>query len=606
VWNGTTIAAILSPDMFEIKTDTYTWYATKATTNVVGQYVEVTVGTNLIEGTINVKSLKDKMQDFAGNIVAEKTISYTFVKDTTAPVASIGSASQTEVVIKFNKPVYGDVKVAHSNKTAYVKLVEKLESDATDEWTFAFPTEMPLPAGNVTIYVYSGDDAVQDLYGNKLVDTVLTTTVTLDITAPTVSSTKVNDDDSFEVTFNEAVWDDADEVGNYVMKKADGTRVYLTSASLDEDKKVLTLTPVAKFSDHTTYTLTIEELEDESGNAITSDIVLTFTTGDNTAPEVDEDATFAVNDDGKIYIYFTEPMNATEMVKKANYLVNGAALGDDDKVSAISDKIVLIDMDDAFTAAPDVLISTNVTDLAGKKFVENALQIEVNDIGAEEFYIDSAVATAKNKIKLTFNKDVAAFNSADIKVMAGSTELDIAALDSVSGATVIMTLEDDLGTDAKVGTTAVTVNTVAAPATTKSVYGTEVDGSDIIDVTDEIAPEVAVTGDDDDADVVVTVDVVTWKAIGTVVAENSTIKINIGFTEVMKSNTFSSLTYTVAGYTVTNVEVAADGLSVEISAIADEDFTTIRPTVTQVYNVKDMEGNVLSGASYESLYTPET
>ena len=621
VWTGSnttmnvsTGAITTSSNFFEVKNDTYTWTVVSSKVNLLDKYVELTLGTNLIEGNVNVKT-KNALKDFAGNLVAEKTIAYTFVKDSTAPVASIKSAAQKEVVVKFNKPVYGSLVVAHSNKsvdaykgwygTPSTQVAVVLESAATDEFTFSFVNN-PLPSGNVTLYVLAADDTdVKDLYGNKLVETVLTATVSLDTTAPTVSSTELKDKTSYKVTFNEKIDEaTAEDESNYTLKKADGTTVYFT-ATLDagDTDKVLTIDPVSDFADHTAYTLTIKKVKDLNGNTTASDIVLTFTTGDNTLPSVEDD-TFAVNADGKIYIYFSEPMNATEMVKKANYLVKKtaagsfAALGDDDTVTAVSDKIALIDIDGT-VSSPSVQISINVVDLAGKKLTETSLvytAAALTNIGQEVFTIDSAVATAKNKIKISFTKEVSAFDSADITVSA----VTIAAVESVSGKDVVIVLSNDMTTDADGGL--LSVNTAVGADGTKSVYGTEIQAPAAAKVVeDKIAPEVAkISGGTNDGKYNVAVAVVTGTVVEGTLDDGDTIDITVTFTENMDTASFSNLTYTVGGYKV--ISVTAAGNTAVIRAEVVDDETTVRPTVTQVYNVKDPNGNILSGASYESLY----
>ena len=258
--------------------------------------------------------------------------------------------------MKFNKPIYGNLRVAHSNKATYfVDANNPMDTDAKDEYTLNF-TGFPLPAGNVTIYVMAQPDKeVKDLYGNKLVETVLTATVTLDVAAPVVSSTKVNTNESFEVTFDEDVTIAAGDVS---LKKADGTNVPMT---ISVTKKVLKVTPAVAFSDNTTYTLTIKKVKDSSDNATSADLVLTFTTEDNTTPYIDK-ATFAVLKDGKIYVYFSEAMDATAMVNKANYLVDArdgkgyVTLGDKDTVTRESEKVALIDLDKEFSDKPFIQV----------------------------------------------------------------------------------------------------------------------------------------------------------------------------------------------------------------------------------------------------------
>ncbi len=611
VWGGVTSAAIAT-NLFEVKNSTYTWSVTKAVLNTLDKYVEVTLGTSMVEGTVTVTA-KNGLVDYAGNKVAEKSIAYAFVKDATAPVASIKSASQSEVVVKFSKPVYGDIIVTHSVKGTYKAVVEsfsKTEANATDEFTFDFSTNK-LPGGTVTIYVAPvTDKTIQDLYGNKFVETALTATVTADTTAPTVSSTEKVANTSFKVTFNEALKKaDAETIANYTLKKvSDGSSV---SFSVTYSDKVVTITPYTPFTDATAYQLTIKKAVDMNGNATTADIIQTFTVGDNTRPFITSDS-FAVNADGKIYIYYSEPMNATEMVKKANYLVASTgsvsyvSLGDNDSISAISDKIVLIDMNGAVTA-PAVQVGSAVTDLDGKTLAvtegDTALSLSVakTAIGTENFQIDKAEAISTTKIKITFTKEVTGFNAGDLVVSAGAVTYVISGVESAGGKEAVIVLANAIRTDATTpGAQKVSVSAITAPSSIASIYGTKLTWGAVATVADKITPEVTKTGDDYN----VKINIAT---VGGVVAKATPGYIDITYSEAMDWTTFSSLTYTVAGYDVTSVSkgavegAPADTFRIFIKASAAN--TTYTPAVKQETNVKDANANILaSGTVYTSKY----
>jgi len=590
---------------------------TAAKASVKGKYIDLTLGTNLIEGTDNVKT-KKAIVDYLANMVPETTIAYAFVKDTTAPVATVKSAAQKEVVISFNKPVYGDIKIAHSNKDTYIFNKTIAESAATDEITATF-TSFPLPAGQVTVYVGpQTDKEVKDLYGNKLVETALTATVTLDVTAPSVTSAEAKDAEYVKVNFDEKLdVTTAETASNYTLKKADGTSVVVWKAVYVEADKQVKVYPVGTFSDNTSYVVTVKKSKDLAGNVNSTETAKTFTVGDNTIPKI-ESATFAVNNEGKIYIYFSEPMNATEMVKKGNYLVNKdaagagafAALGDNDTVSAISDKIVLIDLDGAVTGAA-VKISTNVVDLAGKKLDAAAHEYKypvaaATAIGTEDFSIDKAEAIAVNKIKIYFTKEVAAFSNSDIVISYGAAAVPLSAVESISGKEVVVVTSIDMSTAATSGSAIVSVSALYANVqSTKSVYGTKLADSNKA-VADKIAPTVAKSGDNYRVETKIT------SAAGAVCAKSSAGAVEIIYTELMDAGTISKLTYTVAGYTINAYSVTttagvgvqtAEVTKVVLTVTADADNTPVEPAVTQALNIKDAKDNVLaSGTTYSSKW----
>ncbi|MCX7772898.1 MAG: Ig-like domain-containing protein, partial [Clostridia bacterium] len=163
-------------DAFSVKAGSYTWTYSVSKIDDAGKYVEITLGTNLLEGNVDVKVGTNKVFDFAGNMVFEKTITYAFAKVATAPTASIDSAKPGEIKVKFDRPVYGTIDVSHGVKgyEAYTVSKTAIDSAAADSWTFDFSNKK-VPAGTITIFVTPNGD-VKDLYGNKFVATSFSVT----------------------------------------------------------------------------------------------------------------------------------------------------------------------------------------------------------------------------------------------------------------------------------------------------------------------------------------------------------------------------------------------------------------------------------------------
>jgi len=580
---------------FSIKSGSYTWTIQGTPkVNYTEKYVELTLGTNLLEGNVDVKVNTNSVFDFAGLMVFEKTITYTFAKVSSAPQVSIESAKPDEIKLKFDRPVYGTIKVSHGVKDyeAYTVTLNKSESNASDSWTFDFSSKK-VPAGTITIFVFNDGD-VKDLYGNKFEATSFSTTVVTDTTAPVVSETKVNGATSFEITFDEKIKLEEVKLANYSLKKADGTNVIIV-VSHDGDKKVTIAPASGRFDDLTEYVLTIKKVADRNGNEA-KDLVVTFKTDDNTNPDVKVSDSYTVNSEGKIYIVFSEAMNEAAMLNKANYMVstNGSvaykALGDKDTISRINEKTVLIDLNDT-VANPKVLISANVTDLAGKKLVEDDLSKVFGPFDAETFKIDGAELIAKNTIKIKFDKELSQFDTADVRITAGVSTIAITAVESVSGKEVVVKIGTDLSTDAKLeGVATVSVAAVAAPNNTKTTNGTKLTGTLGADVEDKVAPEVTKTDDVYNVTMIIT-------SSNGLVAKNADGHIYINFSENMAADSISKLSFTVGGYTV--VSATANGKDVVIAVRANDDNTTAKPVVTQVYDITDANGNVFkAGGSW--------
>lgn len=588
---------VVSPDAFSIKSGNQSW-AVQANPKVdnVNKYVELRLGTNLVEGNIEVKVKSNKVFDYAGLMVFEKTINYSFAKVVGSPSATIDEATSTKVVIKFDRPVYGKLKLSHGVKdySAYTVTVSKYqyEAAATDTWEFNFSNK--IPAGNVTLFLF-GDGDVKDLYGNKFEGAQLTLNLVADVTAPVVSEAKVIDDGKkLQVTFDEDIDSKEVKVANYALKKADGTNVPI-KVEMDGSKKVIVTPLTGKFEDMTNYELTIKKVKDLEGNTAT-DLIVTFTTEDNTNPSVKVDDSYYIADEGKIFIVFSEAMKDETVLDKSNYMVitKGAtgtkyeALGDNDTVYKYDDKTIVIDLESKVDA-PKVLLSANITDLAGKKLFTDKLSDFVHITKTESLNIKSAELIAKNTIKVKFDKEISQFDPEDIKVVSGSTNITVNGVTSIGSKEVEIELGVDLSTDAKYENAGVNVVAESSPKGTKTTNGSLLTGNTVVALEDKLAPEVS---KDKDEVYEVTAYIALSTASNGLANEGDTGYIEIKFSEQIDNDSLSKLSFTVGGYTVTSVSSSNTNI-VRIEVKCDEDNTTNKPIVTQKYDISDLKGNVL-------------
>jgi hypothetical protein len=595
-------SSAVGSDAFSIKSGSYTWFVSYVKYSYDGKYAEVTVGTNLLDGNIDVKVNSAKVYDFAGLMVFEKTINFAYAKVTSAPQVTIEHAKSYEVKLKFDRPVYGNIKVSFGVKDFPNYTANKLllESEATDTVTIDF-TGKKLPAGTVTLFVFTDDNnPIKDLYGNKFEATSFTVTVNADTTPPAVVSTEVKTNVSFNIKFDEKLNSEveAEKISNYSLTTADGKPVVFTLDYIDADK-TLVVKPTGGFKDNTSYIFTIKSIQDGEGNKNTSEIVLTFSVGDETAPSISEDDSFAILGDGKIYVYYSEAMVESAMLNKVNYMVttNGStyfSLGDKDTISKISDKAILIDLDKDLTGASDlkVKVSVVVTDLAGKKLNAYDLSYVSPRITTEQFYIKEAELIAKDKVKIIFNKDVNVFDSAEVVVKAdNTTTIAISAVESISGKEVVVKLASEIGSDAKLSGKTVTVSAISGANNTKSPYGTKLQVS-AATLTDKVAPSVATVKVDgnDVADVVMSI-----TSTDGVVAKGAEGDVVITFNEDLDEFTISKMTFSVGGYDILSIGESNGVVTIHVKA--KDDNTIAKPVVTHEVALKDAEGNVLTAGT---------
>lgn len=579
VWNGTSLT--IANNEFKIKTGTYTYAVTSAVAD--GNIITVKTGTTLQEGDMVItynNAASPTIQDFAGNKAFKGEYTYAYAKDTTAPVATIKSISQTEVVVAFDRPVYAtDLTLYHSVSGVAnygVTHAAVTEPNAAKEWTFTFGDAKKIPAGTVNLFLKNSTVAanqITDLFGNKMADATFVEEITIDTTAPTVASTKLTGATTFAITFSENM--DATEsvkTANYSVTDADGKDVSFTVAY---SAKVATLT--FALTDNADYEVKVLAAKDEAGNAMASEYVEAINPGDNTAPDVSSTTVPYFTDANTIYVVFTEAMNGDQLIDKSFYMIDAnsdgtyTALDADDSVEAISNKKVKITFaDGGITAASDMRIG-KMTDLAGKVLTDSATSYytQITNITSDALtYTAEAIAT--NKIKLTFNKELAAFSNTEFAITGSdidSIESMTVNADGVTEVVLVLTTGTVIAADAEP-----VVNTTAAPTETKSTEGTVLAAvtDNSIQAVDKIAPTVK----------------------DVVYVNDTTIK--VVFTENLESTYFAATGkngFGVAGGTATLtsaalVNPAADGDTVVLTGTNFTATTDITFSGAALYDVK--------------------
>lgn len=631
VYNGT--SATIMNNQIEVKSGIYNYTVTSIKADYSRRTLTVTVGTNLLEGEISVKlnakgmTDSEAIRDFSGLVLLSQEQKLVYSKDNsiaTAELVSVNKASK-KAIVKFSKPVYGSNVVLYhsvSGQSAYgTAAVTKVESAASDTWEFTFTNA--IPSGNLNFYLVndpnSANNQLTDLFGVKVPNATFTYNVVTDVVPPTVSEVKLNTNASIDVIFSEEIDLAEAKKANFEILRADGTVVQY-NISNDGAKKV-TLTPLSVLEDIATYTINVKAMKDVAGNAMAAAYSTTVKVGDNTNPYVSK--AFTVAGEKKIFITFSEAMNESEMGNKANYLVdadgsgaakNLVALGTDDTVTVIDNKNIVITLANAITT-PSVTIAP-ITDLAGKRIGTNTTlgysPAILQNISGEKLTVDKAEVIAKNKVKLTFNTSLGAFDNTDFKFvqnldgLAFATPISIQsvesnAVNSDGKSEVVVVLDRNLNADTTYNDNAANekVEIVVTAGNTKSANGTVLTARTHVDdallLTDKLAGAIAV-----DADSNKLIETHDYDADGKI--DTITVK----YTEAIKEDTLSRLTFTVEGYTVTGVSVDDDGsvavgakgtgagqfivINVEEKSTPDGDAT---PVVRQALDITDMSDNII-------------
>ena len=610
--------------------------------------ITINLGTELDEGshTFKVKGF----EDFAGysNFVTTLNVNYAAID--TAPAVSVKEATQSYVILKFERPVT-DIEVADFYQTYSTwKPLEVQKEDGktvltANDWTdtvrLAFTDaqcvtkfnstddDKPLPVGTAKIVVK--DEAVYDHWDNKIDgDVVLSATITADTDKPTISKVSVESEKEVRVYFSEdVVAGDAEDESNYVIKDKDGKVVSPTKWHLaynDTDNYVAIL--FTSNLDKGDYTVTVEAIADTSISANSLDTVTeSFTITDKS---VDIATTVAAWVDGSkiIYVKYPDTMatsGAGSVLDKANYRLDGAKLGDSVKLTMFTAKIVKMQFPSAQVdlvldpADPDyvvhVLTIGVVKDAADNIVSGLATPVTITDEQAPKIITVKKIAT--NKFELTVDQELKSISSGAIQVDADGAGPLVAANASYRFANdgddtkITITVPD---THKSASTEAVTTSYAITIAVGKinSQTGvsitpvTIVAGGALGDFTDGVAPEVAKLDDDK-----------VIYAYDSTDADNLIDSIIIKYSEAINPGTVSKYTYTVDGYdvkaaTVVNLTdmdtvrgaidvgtlTSAAGKYVVLTLKELDDGTTNdtdgAPGVTQKYSIEDGAGNALA------------
>ncbi len=608
--------------------------------------VEVNLGTELDEGkhTFKIKGF----EDFAGysNLVENITVEYAKVKG--APSVTVKEATQTYVILKFERPVTDfDIDDFYHTYTSW-KPLEILngegkefvnENDWTDEIRLVFTNsakknpstasgatdnDRPLPVGKVKIVVK--DEAVKDRWDNKIDgDVNLTTEITADLDKPTVTKVTVESEKEIRVYFSEKVVEaDAEKEANYKIKNSKGDVISSSKWNVnynDGDKYA-----EIKFNEGAVengkYTITIEAIKDTSlaGNALDT-VTFDFEIVDKSAP--DKITATWVEADQVVFVKFDDEMDAASVLDEDNYRISnekpdGLFKEDGDvKLSMFTSKIVKMQFRNLTTDQKNSMVGRfvevgRVKDAKGNVISSLSLYDEIEKETAP--VVEEVKKIADNKFEIKFDQELKSIGANAITVAADGTNTSGASykfLNKDGKGIVTITVPSSQKSEGTTGLTAGSTYTISiADNAIKSVTGVPVEG-------DSFTPADFADGFKDGVAPTVAKDTLDKKIVYAHDIGGEADYVNyfiIKYTEDIKAGTVSKYTYEVDGYKVTSVRVVAatsmadaktklnnasnDGNYVIIAieeldkAKNDKDIGAT-PEVKQVLSIEDLAGNKL-------------
>lgn len=615
------VAAAVAGDVTIKSGSTILAVKTKAASNT--NKVSVELYSELTAGKSYTVTIKD-YADFAGykNVVKEATLDY--VKDASAPIATLVEATQQYVHIKFDKPVKGLHKENfYHTFTAWTAMniyatkalmdasgATVANTDTVSEVFVRFATtgaagQYPLQPGNVNVNVLAkyNNVEVKDAWGNKFAGTTLAATVTSDTTAPVITKSEVVTKSSIKLTFDERV-SNAGTVANYEILDSEGKAIDgLTIApSVAADKKSVTLT-LNKDLTGKTVTLNVKDLKDDTlnQNKLTSTYTTSLEFTDKEFAGVDRvefDSTAKV-----LYVVYKEDMSDSA-INNANYrLLDGSTTRTLSGATTFftGNKVVKIELSDTeagyVTAGTDSLLIANVEDLAGNKASQFQLTQGIVAIGSvpATLHADGIRAIEKNKVTIQFNQELTQVNPDDFELTLnnGTSYAKPTALETTNntkGTLVTLTFAGDI--PASIGASAKIRATFTVGTT--NVFNVKPSNIAATAPQDKIAPSV--------------VEVSEKKQITLLDSNDDGVveAIAIQYSENINAAKLSALTYEVKDRTVTNVYTSATAVAgtpapgayviIELSTTSVAANTTVHD-VTQKLDIFDANDNKLAAST---------
>ena len=402
------------------------------------------------------------VEDSSDNAISASNITFTVAAPTSPPSLtfspsdnSASIAVDTNITITFDKAIrhIDNTDITDTNIDSLITLRKTNSSgvgipfNATIDSTNKVITINPSSnfSSSQVVYVAIGA-AVEDYYNNAISSSSITFTV-VDTAAPTItfnpsnSDTDVTVSSNITLTFNEAIRNtnntaltdsNVDSLITLKDSDEDGDNISF-DATIDSDKKIITINPDSNFSsEQTVYVAIGATVEDSSDNAITATDI-TFTAADSTPPTLtftpaDSDTGIAINSD--ITIAFNESIrhiddstitdaNVDSLITLKQTNTNGSNI-DFEAVINTDKKLITITPDNSFSSEQVVYVAIGATveDESDNAISASSITFTSADATAPVVTFDPADTSTgipiTANVTLTFNEAVRNTNNSEL------------------------------------------------------------------------------------------------------------------------------------------------------------------------------------------------
>lgn len=456
--------------------------------------VRLQLSAPLADGTYSLEVNASNVKDYAGNAIGVNATSFVIAKETAVPTATVVSATQQTVEVKFEREPSSVAKLYHKVGDTKVESVANGVQDVKDKtlYKFTFTDANRIPAGSATLYLAE----VKDFSGNTAKDVAIGASVVVDLERPEFVSLTQVDETTFDVKFTKAV---VIAASNITIKDNAGVS-YVAGTPVVRPDGVTYRFNVTLNTSRNPYTFEFKGITDTTylkNQAV--DVKETIVIADKTAPTV----LSVVRDVNKLSVVLSESHNGNVTVANFKYTLNGTTFRDmpagtylefvgTTAVNLVLPNVWTIDGSDRSAASITHLNVASIADVAGNVIVavntaisaatapqvtsvymydKNTLVAEVNgtltDVWAGDFVVTagSATLTVTNAKLVVADEDVNKYALASGRAVAMTDQAQL----------VVLTVEQNLNGDAKYTVlgvpTAVVVRAATSVQVTKNALG---------------------------------------------------------------------------------------------------------------------------------------
>ena len=317
-----------------------------ATIDASDKVITINPSSDLNSSQVVYVAIGNTVENVCNTALSASSATFT-TADSTDPVLSSSSpadeataiAVDTNIVLTFNEAVdaeSGNIIIVRSEDGSTVETIDVTDSQVSGSGSTEITINPSVTLDEQTAYHLTIDEtAFDDSSSNSYAGISDTTTInftTADVTAPTVtfnpadSDTGVGRDSNINIEFNEAIVNaDTSEITNsniaslIILKDSNSNGSDLAfSATIDTDKKIITIDPNNNFSLGQTVYVSISAVEDASANetSLSSSTFTVTSTGETIATIIPADSSINVLASSNITIGFNTAirnLNDTEI-----------------------------------------------------------------------------------------------------------------------------------------------------------------------------------------------------------------------------------------------------------------------------------------------------